>query len=103
MSVVTIERKDNYILPAKEIVNELMPFLKDHCFQLVKELGLQESYLSREEAAKKLGITLPTLDKYTKNGILTKYQLGDSGTFRYKLSDIEYALQKVPFSKGKPK
>lgn len=100
---ITVDRKFNFNIPGEEIVSELMPFLKDQCFQLVKDLGFQESYLSREQAAKKLGISLPTLDKYTKSGVLTKYQLGNTGTFRYKLSDIEYSLRAVQFSKGKPK
>ncbi len=100
---ITVDPKISINVPAQDVVNELMPFLKDACFQLVKDLGFQESYLSREEAAKKLGITLPTLDKYTKNGTLTKYQVGDSTIFRYKQSDIEYSLRRVSFNKGKPK
>lgn len=49
--------------------------------------------LSRTEAAKFLGITLPTLHKYTQNGILKGYRLGTM--VKYKRSDLLNSLEEI--------
>ena len=49
--------------------------------------------LSRTEAARFLGITLPTLHKYTKSGIIKGYRLGSM--VRYKRSELLAALESM--------
>jgi len=54
-------------------------------------------YLSRAEAAAKLRITLSTLDKYSKAGIVQSYRVG--GRIRYKSNEIEKSLSEVKNAK----
>lgn len=49
-----------------------------------------EEYLTREEVCKLLKISQPTLDRYTKKGILRKYSL--VGRILYKRSEVESSL-----------
>lgn len=50
----------------------------------------QNEWISRNQAAKILGISLPTLWKRTLKGEIIGYKNG--GRVRYKLSDVEGAL-----------
>lgn len=54
-----------------------------------------EKYLTRAEVSKLLKISLPTLHRYTKNGIIKSYRI--VGKIRYKLQDIENALKERNF------
>ncbi|PRY08868.1 excisionase family DNA binding protein [Pontibacter ummariensis] len=56
----------------------------------------QPTYLTRAEAAKLLQISLPTLNDYTKRGVISSYRIG--ANVRYKFSDIESALQERNFT-----
>ncbi|MPN07871.1 hypothetical protein SDC9_155143 [bioreactor metagenome] len=58
-----------------------------------------DKYLTRAEVAKFLKISLPTLHRYTKDGILKSYRI--VGKVRYKLQDVENALKERNF--GLPK
>ena len=49
--------------------------------------------LTRNETAKYLGVSLPTLNDWTKNGIIQGYRI--AGRVRYKLPDIEKSLLKI--------
>lgn len=49
-----------------------------------------EEYLTRQEAAEVLKISLPTLDNLTKTKGLKRYSVGRD--FRYKRSDIDRAV-----------
>lgn len=49
-------------------------------------------YLSRKEAAELLGVSLPTLNDWSKSGIVPSYKLGSR--VRYRLSEIQAALRK---------
>lgn len=49
--------------------------------------------LTRNETAKYLGVSLPTLNFWTKNGVIQGYRI--AGRVRYKLPDIEDALLKI--------
>ena len=80
-----------------EVVKELLPFLKERMDELIKKCSYPEVYMTRDEAAKKLGISLPTLDKYTKDGVLKKYRLTNTETQRYKASEIELAFEEIKF------
>lgn len=58
-----------------------------------------DKYLTRVEVARLLKISLPTLHRYTKDGILKSYRI--VGKVRYKLQDVENALKERNF--GLPK
>lgn len=49
-------------------------------------------FLSRKEAAELLGVSLPTLNDWSKSGVVPSYKLGSR--VRYRLSDIQTALRK---------
>jgi len=55
--------------------------------------------LTRKDVAEKLRITLVTVDKYTKAGILQSYRIG--GQIRYKANEVEKAFQAVKNAKYK--
>jgi excisionase family DNA binding protein len=59
----------------------------------------EPTYISRNEAAEKLRITLSTLDKYTRTGILQAYRIG--GRVRYRSTDLEKAFEAVKNQKYK--
>jgi len=96
---ITADQKINIDINPKLLVAELMPVLKQQCFELVRGMGFQEQYLNREQTASLLGVSLPTLDKYTKKGVLSKYQLEGTKLCRYKLSDIEFGFKGLSFKK----
>ena len=50
-------------------------------------------YITRQETAKILRISLPTLNEYTKKGILLGYRLGSR--VRYKKNEVEDSLNKI--------
>lgn len=50
--------------------------------------------LTRQEAAKKLKITLPTLSDWTKRKLLKSYTIG--GRIYYKSEELEKALTQIP-------
>lgn len=56
-------------------------------------------YLTRKEVAAKLRITLVTVDKYTKAGILQSYRIG--GQIRYKSNEVDKAFEVVKNAKHK--
>jgi excisionase family DNA binding protein len=54
-------------------------------------------YFTREEAAELLKISLPTLDKYARVGIIKGYRLGQS--IRFSRAEIETSLLPIQTSK----
>lgn len=58
-------------------------------------------YLSRQEVANKLKISLPTLHSFTVTGVLTGYRIGRR--VLYKESDIERSLTVIRSLKYKSK
>lgn len=60
---------------SKKIVEILSPDIKKKLEELISDLRLPETYLTRKETAKLLNISLPTLDKYTTAGYLDKWIL----------------------------
>jgi excisionase family DNA binding protein len=65
-------------------------------FDKTRDTG-QIEYGTREEVAKVLRISLPTLNDYTKRGILTAYKIG--GKILYRWDDVHAAVQKVEHTK----
>ncbi len=58
--------------------------------ELIQQLTSENRLLSREEAAKYLQVDLSTLWRWTKDGDLTSYGLGNR--VYYKKSEIDHAL-----------
>lgn len=48
---------------------------------------------TRKEVCEMLGISLPTLHSWTKDGVIKAYRVGSS--VRYKMDDIENALENI--------
>ncbi len=70
---------------------ELVDQTADKVFARIKEHLAQretkETYLTRQEAANLLQLSLPTLDGYCKRGFLPSYRIGK--TIRFKESEIK--------------
>ena len=58
-----------------------------------------EIYGTRQDVARKLHISLPTLNEYTKNGTLKGYRL--AGRVLYKWSEVNESLDRIQSSKYK--
>ncbi len=54
-------------------------------------------YLSRKETCKILGISLPTLNDYTKRGLVPSYRIG--ARIRYKKEEVLKSLSYRQFTK----
>lgn len=73
-----------------EVIREqLQNYIPDRPTTTEKQTG----YLTRQEVADRLKITLVTLDKYAKAGILQSYRIG--GQIRYKAVEVEKAFETV--------
>lgn len=70
-------------------------------FQPTQNKAEQTEFITRQEVAELLKITLPTLHEWTKLGWLQSYKLGNR--VLYKKQEVEQALHKVgsfKFKKG---
>lgn len=78
-------------------ISELKTLIADVLQNEVKqpETTIQEDteYITRQETAEILRISLPTLNEYTKKGILPGYRLGSR--VRYKKNEVENALKRI--------
>jgi excisionase family DNA binding protein len=89
-------------LTTEQLKELLVEVIAEHLSSVSKILGTgnlsqdQSKYLTRTEAAKLLQISLPTLNDYTKRGIISSYKIGSN--VRYKPSDLEQALQERNYS-----
>jgi len=71
------------------IKNSLLDVLKTNLV-LQKESNTIDGYLTRQQASKKLHLSLTTLDTYTKKGIINAVKIGHR--ILYKESDIDDSL-----------
>ncbi len=55
-------------------------------------------YISRKTTAQILGISLPTLNDYTKKGLVPSYRIGSR--IRYKKEEVFSSLNQRQFTKG---
>jgi excisionase family DNA binding protein len=55
--------------------------------------------ITRKQAASVLGVSLPTLNEWSKSGIVTGYRI--STRVRYKRSELEKSLAQMKTSKSK--
>ena len=80
--------------------SEFEEFIVSTCKRLLVQPTPQPEEVelkTRKETAKKLGVSLVTLNEYTKNGIIPAYRIGSR--VRYKSTDVEMALVKVSTQK----
>jgi excisionase family DNA binding protein len=59
----------------------------------------QKALLTRDEAAKLLGVSLVTIDKWSNEGTLQKFRIG--GRIRFKTAELHKALGQVKNLKHK--
>jgi hypothetical protein len=62
-------------------------------------LNTQEQFLTREETADLLKISLPTLDSYTRKGLIHGYRLGT--VIRYISEEVQSSLKEIQTNKYK--
>jgi excisionase family DNA binding protein len=81
-------------------VNDFKKLIADVIDEKLKLLPSTEkshgkvSYLSRSEVAELLKISLPTLNEWSKRGILQSYRIGSR--VLYKKEEIDLSMSKVP-------
>jgi excisionase family DNA binding protein len=86
--------------PLDEIANAIVERVQTLYLanQKVCEVDIEE-YLTRKQVKEILQISYPTLNTWTKKGILKAYRIG--GTKRYKKSEVDRALIEVNYGKTK--
>ncbi len=81
----------------EELKESILTDVKKELVNLVEKLNLfnkpQEEFLTRNEAAKMLKISLVTITDWNKKGILNPYRLGN--LIRYKKSELEEAMVQI--------
>mgnify|MGYP000948413612 CR=1 FL=1 len=84
-----------HTIPLSELKSFIQEAIQSELTQLYQhsEKGESERLYTRKEVADLLGISLPTLNTYTKEGIIDAYRLGTQ--VRYKYEDLEKALKKI--------
>ena len=60
---------------------------------VIEEEKTAKSILTRKEVSEILGISLPTLDSYKKQGLIKAFQLGNK--VRFRISDVQQALIEI--------
>lgn len=80
------------VIPAKELQEMICLAVRSELASITpKEQPAPAEYLTRKQTAAKLQVSLVTLHEWTKSGILQGYRI--SGMVRYKLAELEVALQ----------
>lgn len=85
-------------IPKSELRDLITEALKEQLstfFEQKKEPDTR--LLSRKQVSEMLGISLPTLHTWTKDGVISAVRLG--GAVKYRLSDIEMALKDIQSTK----
>jgi len=60
---------------------------------LLRQAELPTEYITRKETAHILGISLPTLNDWSKRGIIPSFRIGTR--IRYRMEDVRMSLNKV--------
>ena len=82
---------------SNEFLNEISQLIDNKFSQIVNKPLTQNEpkFISRKEVAELLKITLPTLNVWTKSGILTSYRVGKR--ILYKSEEVEQSIIKRDF------
>ena len=90
----------NFSFPVELLAKAIVEKLHNLYIPVTKKVDpISEVYITREQVSKLLQISLPTVDTWTKKGILIAYRI--ECTKRYKKSELDAALIKVNFGKLK--
>ncbi len=82
------------MLPIQEIAAAVAEQLTPVIEQLNQNnKGYNEEYLTREEVSKLLKLSIPTLNLYTKKGLIKAYKIGKR--VLYKRAEIDEALRQM--------
>ena len=96
---------ENQVLIQKTSLAELRAMISDTLDECLRPVAIEKKILStvltRQEAAKMLHVSLPTLHFWTKEGIIRGTRIGSS--VRYRLPDIEAAMVDMDSLKYKRK
>ena len=88
---------ETLIISKDELKQVLMEIISAEIFpqipQVTKTETKTDEILSRKDAAQILGVSLPTLTKYSLDGMVPFYRLGSR--IRYKRNEIENCLLKI--------
>lgn len=87
MGLVVIEIKELKSIIASTI-NETMRQQKE-----LQQIEVKTEFLTRNQAAKLLGVCLATIDNWTKQGRLTKHRI--NSVVRYKKSELLDSMQTI--------
>ena len=82
------EFKEDLINSLKEVIQELI-------LETKKEKPLE--YLTRQQVAEILKISMVTVSDWNKKGILKPYRIGNR--IRYKSNELEEVLTRIPYSR----
>lgn len=83
-------------IPIEQLKTELSNAIKTELQTYLSNLQppkQETEYLTRKEAAKVLGVSLPTLNEWTKTGLVQGYRI--ASRVRYIRSEIETSLSKI--------
>lgn len=93
-------------ISVEELKNMFGQIIEDKISNLLKqnshhEDNQKEKYATREEISDRLRISLPTLNKLTKEGIITGYRIGRRVLYNW--NEVESVLQEITSTKYKRK
>jgi hypothetical protein len=80
-------------LSANDLKELISQAFSEHIEKIITPPTSEPGYLSRKEVCKELRITFPTLNYYTKSGIIKGFRLGRR--ILYRQSDIAESLKQI--------
>ena len=82
-------------IPLEQLKNEIASTLRAEVLQLAAKFETQTppEYLTRKKTAELLGVSLATLNTWTKEGKVKGYRIG--ARVRYKRAELETALKAI--------
>lgn len=85
------------VIPRETLRSEITEVLKSELGPLLSNLTPASlpniELLTRKDAASFFGVSLPTLDEWTKNGVIPAYRIGSC--VRFKRPELEASLSQV--------
>ena len=82
-----------------QVAQQVFPAIVNSINALIQEERSRIDFLTIEQTAKLLQISVPTLNKWTKEGKFVKYCVEGTSLFYYKRAEIESSIKAVLFKK----
>lgn len=98
MTELVITTQEQLELIVAKSVNSAIKAQLEAQTTLTPQASKDESLLSRKEAAKLLGVSLVTLNEWSKKGIVVGYRI--ASRVRYKKTELEQSLVQMQTSKN---